>query len=146
MNSPASPTSAEFPCFYDESQDDDDIDERFPFSGREEMYVSGVAAAVARGSRTHVKAPSTASFSRYSLPQLAFSQDKTPPAVDDDAFSKSPRFTTVNTSPLLLPEPGEPNGGGGNGGASLLPSSLDIGLDDFATELRWMADSITRGH
>ncbi|KAJ6787666.1 hypothetical protein PWT90_09569 [Aphanocladium album] len=138
MNSPASPTSGEFPTFYDESQDDDDIDERFPFSSRDEVYIGTVRSHTIK----HVKAPSTASFSRYRLPQLTFSTGKLPAA--DSTLSKSPRFTTV-TSPMLLPQSGEPTVGS-NGGSNLLGSSLDIGLDDFATELSWMADSITTGH
>lgn len=134
MNSPASLSLGEFPSFYDDSHDDDDIDERFPFSAYEEMRGSNAAAY----SSTHSKAPLTAPFSRYCLPQLAFSTDKLPAA--DSTLSTSPHFTTVN-SPLLLPRSGEP--GGGNSGSNLLGSGLDAGLDDFASELRWVADSIT---
>ncbi|KAJ3483005.1 hypothetical protein NLG97_g7415 [Lecanicillium saksenae] len=137
INSPASPTSGEFPSFYDESQDDDEIDERFPFSGRDEVYIGTVPSHTIK----HVKAPSTASFSRYRLPQLTFSTDKLP--ATDNTLSKSPRFTAV-ISPMLLPRSVEP-AGVSNDGANLLGSSFDMGLDDFATELSWMADSITRG-
>ncbi|OAR00040.1 hypothetical protein LLEC1_02163 [Akanthomyces lecanii] len=135
MNSPASPTLGEFPSSYDDTQDDDDdIDERFPFSSHEETPVSSTAAKSGR----HVKVPSTASFSRYCLPQLVFSTDKLPSA--DNTLSTSPRFTTVS-SPLLMPRSGEPVSDNGN--SNLLGSSLDVGLSGFASELRWVADSIT---
>ncbi|OAA78387.1 hypothetical protein LEL_05210 [Akanthomyces lecanii RCEF 1005] len=134
MNSPASPTLGEFPSFYDTQDDDDDIDERFPFFSHEETRFSSTAA---KGNR-HAKVPSTASFSRYCLPQLVFSTDKLPSA--DNTLSTSPHFTTVS-SPLLMPRSGEPVGE--NGSSNLLGSSLDVGLGDFASELRWVADSIT---
>lgn len=135
MNSPASPTLGEFPSFYDDTQDDDDdMDERFPFFSHQETLVSTTAAK----SNRHVKVHSTASFSRYCLPQLAFSTDKLPSA--DNTLSTSPRFTTVS-SPLLMPRTGEPVGD--NDSSNLLGSSLDVGLGDFASELRWVADSIT---
>ncbi|KAM3450680.1 hypothetical protein NHJ6243_009756 [Beauveria neobassiana] len=138
-NSPASPTLEDFPLSSDissfdgESQDDDDS-ERFSCPGREDVHVGHEAARANK----HVKGPSTASFSRYRLPQLTFSTDKLPLA--EDKLSTSPRFTTM-TSPLLLPRSGQPVSS--NGGSNLLGSSLGTGLDDFASELSWLTDSIT---
>ncbi|KAM3557724.1 hypothetical protein ARSEF4850_004938 [Beauveria asiatica] len=131
-NSPASPTLEDFPLSSDissfdgESQDDDDS-ERFSCPGHEAARVN-----------KHVKGPSTASFSRYRLPQLTFSTDKLP--VAEDRLLTSPRFTTM-TSPLLLPRSGQP--ATSNGETNLLGSSLGTGLDDFASELSWLTDSIT---
>ncbi|ATY64135.1 hypothetical protein A9K55_004707 [Cordyceps militaris] len=159
MNSPASlascefstlcefPTSGDLSILYDESHDDDDVDERSPCSEHEEMAADAATAAISN----HVKAPSTASFSRYRLPPLAFSADKLP-AADSDASALSPslRFAAIN-SPLLLPRPnggpvgGGAGGGGGGGGSNLLSSSL-VGLDDFGHELSWLVDSITSRH
>ncbi|PMB71584.1 hypothetical protein BM221_001674 [Beauveria bassiana] len=138
-NSPASPTLEDFPLSSDissfdgESQDDDDS-ERFSCPGREDVHVGHEAARANK----HVKGPSTASFSRYRLPQLTFSTDKLPLA--EDKLSTSPRFTTM-TSPLLLPGSGQPVSS--NGDSNLLGSSLGTGLDDFASELSWLTDSIT---
>ncbi|KAM0744449.1 hypothetical protein ACQRIT_001763 [Beauveria bassiana] len=138
-NSPASPTLEDFPLSSDissfdgESQDDDDS-ERFSCPGRENVHVGHEAARANK----HVKGPSTASFSRYRLPQLTFSTDKLPLA--EDKLSTSPRFTTM-TSPLLLPGSGQPVSS--NGDSNLLGSSLGTGLDDFASELSWLTDSIT---
>ncbi|KAM3499273.1 hypothetical protein MY10362_007457 [Beauveria mimosiformis] len=131
-NSPASPTLEDFPLSSDissfdgESQDDDDS-ERSSCPGHEAARVN-----------KHVKGPSTASFSRYRLPQLTFSTEKLP--VAEDRLLTSPRFTTM-TSPLLLPRSGQPVSS--NGDSNLLGSSLGTGLDDFASELSWLTDSIT---
>lgn len=139
LNSPASPTSAEFPSFYDEAhEDDDDIDERFPFSGGDAMDTP--SGNPGHSASRHVKVPSTASFSRYRLPQLTYTPSK--PAGNDAPLPASPQFATV-TSPMLLARPDE---AAAHGGANLLGSSIDLGLDDFATELSWMADSITSRH
>lgn len=66
------------------------------------------------------------------------------------AAAASPRFATVN-SPQLLPRGGggvaaaaaAATGQAGNG-VDFLGGSLDVGLDDFAAEMGWLADSITR--
>ncbi|OAA69783.1 hypothetical protein ISF_03053 [Cordyceps fumosorosea ARSEF 2679] len=151
MNSPASPTTAGFPSlcdiptagdllsFYDESHEgDDDIDQHLPLPGHQDGPAApGAAARIS----SHVKAPSTASFSRYHLPPLAFSTDKPPAADDADTLSPSPRFATLH-SPLLLPRPGESGESSNLLGPNFLGSSL-VGLDDFGHELSWIADSIT---
>lgn len=137
MNSPSSPTPSSFPSFYDEALDeDDDIDDRFPFASRK-PDAGATGAAVTRGK--HVKAPSVVSFSQYRLPQPTHMTGKMPPA--EATLSTSPKFATVS-SPLLLARPDDA-AVRGNGGPSLLGSSLDMGLDDFVTELSWMADTIT---
>ncbi|KAM3509175.1 hypothetical protein MY11210_006430 [Beauveria gryllotalpidicola] len=139
MNSPTSPTLEDFPLSSDfssfdgESQDDDDDSERSSCPGHEDVRVGNGAARINK----HVKSPSTASFSRYRLPQLTFSTDKLPGA--EDRLPTSPRFTTM-TSPLLLPPSSPPVGG--NGDSNLLGLNLGTGFD-FASELTWITDSIT---
>ncbi|TQV94211.1 hypothetical protein V2A60_002746 [Cordyceps javanica] len=128
------PASGEASSCCDDSQDDDDSDQRFTLSDQEEMPASHSTEEVSK----HAKAPSTASFSRYRLPHLAFSTDKLP-TIESNNLAPCPRFATIH-SPMLLPQPGEPVGD--NDGSNLLGSSL-IGLDDFGRELSWLADSIT---
>lgn len=139
MNSPASPTSSgAFPSFYHDSPDDDCIDEHFSLSGLDgEPDAASVAGAASRQTKTL----STASFSRYRLPELTCTSNK--PEATPVGLSSSPRFTAVN-SPLLLAR-GDEGAVGSNIGSNPLGSSIDMGLDDFASELSWMAASIT-GH
>ncbi|KAK3182445.1 hypothetical protein K4F52_006271 [Lecanicillium sp. MT-2017a] len=134
-SSPVSPQSlsAEFPSsFYDDSD---------ALSANEE-----------EDSATQDLSSPVSVFRGYSLPR----------ADDDEGYygkqanyhvsgaaAASPRFATVN-SPQLLPRGGggvaaaaAATGQAGNG-VDFLGGSLDVGLDDFAAEMGWLADSITR--
>lgn len=134
-NSPVSPQSlsAEFPSFYhtdgdDNDNDNEEDDECDPFDNSRSVLYTG-----------------------YSLPPSSY--DEKSKLGGRFLSSTSPRFANVNDSPQLGPASGATvqstaaaaAAAATAGGMDFLGAdSLDVGLDDFASEMGWLADSITR--
>lgn len=110
--------SDDVPPFYDSNDEDDN------HSNAEEdatLYSMGDTSASTR-----------ISFVGYSLPRPTYG-----PKVEPTATPCSPKFTSIN-SPQLLATGTQPS----NTRANILGTTIEVGLDDFASELGWMVDAI----
>ena len=163
VSSPASPTSPQsvashdLPSFY-HSEDEDDEEEENPSSIEEDAFLSPPAfspitftststfisaAAAAAGHRPYsVTQNQAAAFSGYSLPRTSIDaggkaaaaphSTMAPPQNHHQggAFLGSPALVARNDAGLPV------------GNTSLLAAPIGSGLDDFVSELGWMADVI----